>query len=386
MKIKVYESVTEIDEKEWNAIVGRNRLICSHKYLKAIEKSQINDCRYYYPVVYDGNEIIAHTCVYSIDTELDTFARGITKIIINLIRRVWKEFLILRSLECGTPVAIGNTISFKEGADKANVLKLLAQEVEHLAKELNIKTILFRDFYDQELGLFDDLIQLGYIRIHNLPSTEIKIKWKNFDEYLNSIRSRYKWKIIRRMEKCRGEDISIQVLNNFSEYADELEKLWVNIYNHAAEYRRERLGADFFKNIDKYLGDLSAVILIKKGDALVGFTLLLFDDETLIPMYSGLDYAYNKKYCIYFNLLYEIVKVGIERGMSNIELGITTLVPKKEIGATVSSLNMYMKYFSPCFSKIVPRVFDLMTPQPKSKSKNVFRINRDKKIHKKAYR
>jgi len=373
MKVKIYDSITEIGKKEWDSIVGKNHLICTYKYLEAIEKSQINDCRYYYPVIYDRDEIIAHACIYFISTKLDTFARGITKKIINLIRRKWKGFLILNSLECGTPVALGSTISFKNGVDKVAVIEQICQEIEDLAKKFRIKVVLFRDFYDEELSLYDHLIKLGYKRVHNLPNTTIEIRWNNFDEYLNSMRSNYKKKIKKRMEKCYRGNITVEIFKNFSNYADELEKLWMNVYGHAKEYKRERLSAIFFRNIDKCLGDCSAVILAKKDNIPIGFTLLLFDDETLIPMYSGLDYNCNKEYYIYFNLLYKIVEVGIKEGMKDIDMGITTLIPKKDIGANVAPLYVYMKHFNPLLNGVIPKVFDLMTPQDNIKSRNVFK-------------
>ncbi len=130
MHAKVYNSITEVPEKAWDAIVENNRLICTHRYLEAVEKSEINDCRYFYPVLYENGEIIAHTCVYFISTELDTFAQGVTKKTTNTIRRCWKNFFILRSLECGTPVATGTTISFREGANRADVLETICMEVE----------------------------------------------------------------------------------------------------------------------------------------------------------------------------------------------------------------------------------------------------------------
>ncbi|NQS90284.1 GNAT family N-acetyltransferase [Patescibacteria group bacterium] len=365
-----------MNEKEWNSIVGKDRMICTYKYLNAIEKSEINDCRYYYPVVYEEGRIIAHACVYFISTELDAFAQGITKKIIDLIRRKWKGFFVLRSLECGTPVALGSTVSFREGINQAEVLSLMRREIENLAKKLNIGVVLFRDFYDEELGVFDNLTEAGYNRIHNLSNTKLEIRWKSFDEYLNSMRSNYRMKIIKRMKKCHRENVTIQVLRNFSRYADELERLWTNVYYHATEYRRERLTAVFFRNIDQYLGERSGIILVKEDNMPIGFGLLLFDDETLTSMFFGINYDYNKDHFIYFNLLYKVVEVAIEEGMNDIDMGITTLVPKKDIGFAVAPLNMYMKHFNPLLNKIVPRAFEMMTPQDNTGPRRVFKTDR----------
>lgn len=378
MKAKICESIAEIGEKEWDAIVGRDRLICTHKYLEAVEKSQINDCCYYYPVIYDGDEIIAHASVYSISTEMDTFARGAVKKAINLIRRVWKGFFILRSLECGTPVALGNTISFKDGADKAAVLRLLAQQIENLAKKIKVKTVLFRDFYNEELSLFDSLKELGYTRINNLPDTIIKVGWKSFDEYLDMMRNHYKGKVKRNMRKFYKKEITVELLKNFSTYADELERLWRMTYGRAAEYKREILTSIFFKNINEYLGDRSAVVLVRKDNIPIGFFLLLFGDEVLTPLFCGLDYRYSEEYSIYFNLFYQTIDIGIKEGVKYINTGITALSIKKDLGAVIFPLSMYMKHISLFFNKVVPRIFSVMTPQYNDKPRNIFKIDRNK--------
>jgi len=63
---RVYESISEVDPDEWNSVVGCDRLIARHEYLLAVEKSNINDCKYFYPVIYDGNGIMAHACAPSL--------------------------------------------------------------------------------------------------------------------------------------------------------------------------------------------------------------------------------------------------------------------------------------------------------------------------------
>ena len=379
MNVVIHKSINEIDEKEWDSIVEKNRLICTHSYIKAIEQSNINDCRYFYPVFYDKGEIVAHTSIYFISTELDLFAKGFLKNTIDIIRRGWKGFFILRSIECGTPVSLGNTISFKEGVDRVEIMNLLCAETERIAADIGAPVLLFRDFYDHETGFFDLLKKRGYSRINNLPNTKIEIKWKSFDDYLSSMRSQYRYKVIDRMNAFRTGGFSMEVVRDFSLYADDLERLCKNVYDNAKEYKRERLPAEFFKSINTHLEQRSAVILIRRDSVIVGFTLLFFDHETLIPIFSGLDYDYSKEYAVYFNLLYKIVEVAIESGKKEVDLGITTLVPKKEIGADVVPLHMYMKHSKRIYNRIVPKLFSLMTPQDTSTPRSVFKRTASKK-------
>lgn len=375
IRVKTYRSITDVSEGEWDAIVGKDRILCTHKYIEALEKSGVGGGRCYYPVVYDNDEIIAHASAYFINTELDLCAHGAIKKTINLIRRKWKDFFILRSLECGPPISVGSAISFKDGVNRAEALRLVCHEIESLAKELGVDFILFRDFYNEEMEFYDLLKERGYMKIHNLPKAEIKIKWKTFDEYLNSMRSNYRRKIVKRIDKCAKANISIHVMKNFSDSAPELKRLYDNVYNHAKEIKRERLNESFFQNINKYLGEKAVMIRAVKNDKLIGCMLLLFSGKTLISKFPGLDYDCNQECCTYFNLFYKTIELAIETGMDDVDMGITTLDPKKDMGSSIVALNMYMRHSNPFLNKIIPGLFDMITPQD-TEPRNVFKTEK----------
>jgi len=324
-------------------------------------------------VVYDGDRIIAHACVYFISTELDVFAQGPLRKIINLVRRKWKNFFILRSLECGPPIALGRTLSFRDGADRARALRLLCQGMEELAKELGVKFLLFRDFYDDEMELCGLLKERGYEKIHNLPKAEIKVRWKNFDEYLNSMRSNYRCKIVKSIDKCAKANISIQTMKNVSDNARELKRLYDNVSNQAKEIKREQVSEVFFQNLDSHLGEKSVILSATKDGKLIGFMLVLLNDKELISALLGLDYDCNREYCVYFNLFYKTIELAIESGMDKIDMGITTLDPKKDMGSGLAVLNMYMKHSNPLLNKIIPVLFDMITPPDTTGPRNVFK-------------
>lgn len=377
IRVKIYRSITDVDETKWDAIVAKDSIICAHKYIELVEKAEINKGKCYYPVVYDGDEIIAHTSVYLMSTEIDIFARGIIKKSINMIRRTWRDFFTLCYFECGSPSTAGNPISIKDGVDRAQTLQILCHEIEKLAKEHGIKLTVLRDFYDGETAFHNIIGGLGYKKIHNLPKAELKVRWKNFDEYLNSMRSSYRSKIVKNIKQCSGVDISIREPKDVSaRYAHEMKRLHDNVSIRAKEVKREPLGTSFFQNLDKYLGERSAVALATKDEKVIGFMLLLLNDKELVSSVIGLDYDYNEKYSIYFNLFYKTIEFGLKKGVNKIGLGFTTLEPKKALGADVINLNMFMKHSNPILNKVIPVLFDMITPPDTTGQRNVFKEDR----------
>ncbi len=363
MEIKVFKSVTDVEEKDWNAIVGEDQIICSHQYLKAIERSNINDCDYFYLVAYLNNEIVAHTCTYSIGFDLAIFAQGISKKIIDSIRNVFPGFLILKLFECGTPVALGNTYSFRDDIDRKEVIIKFAAKMEEIAETQQCGLILLRDFVDEELKLFGCLEDAGYSKVENLPDTMLPIYWESFEDYLKSFKALYRREFTKRIDMLSCEEISVQVTGEFAEYAEDFVRLWQNVYDKATEYRREILTVEYFRNMDICLGNRSKAVLIKKDDAVIGFGLFLIDDKTLRPLYLGIDYELNEKYKIYFNIYYQAVKLGIDEKLDNVEYGITTYHNKLDLGAHLVPLYMYMKHRNRILSPVFAKAFKLMTPK-----------------------
>ena len=373
MEVKIHSSIDEVEESRWNALTGANRLICTHRYLKAVEQSRINDCRYFYPVAYENGEIMAHACVYFISTELDAFAKGFLKKAIHGIRRLWPSFLVMRSLECGTPVALGHTFSFRPGVQQKETLLLLVRAIEQLAQSLDVRILLFRDFQEENRLFHNAFLNEGFRPIKNLPCARLAIRWKSFDDYVNSMRSPYRHKVLLRKQKCASGGIRFERAPDFEPFADDLAQLWMNAYQHASEYKREILRRDFFANINNLLGDRSSAILAKREDQIAGFALLLHDDSTLEWLFCGMDYRVDSGYCLYFNLIYQIIEFAIQRGFKEVNLGITTLIPKMDAGAHVEPLHMYMKHSNPALNRIVPRFFTAMTPSCKETGRAVFK-------------
>jgi predicted N-acyltransferase len=374
LETKIYRTINDVDERAWDEVAGKDRPLCSYKYVKLLEMSGVSKDRCYYVTVYEGGRMVAHACAYFIREELDAFARGPLKEMIGRARRKWKDFFILKSLECGPTMAPGKVLAFAEGVDRTKAMAKIREGMESLAKELGAKLILFRDFYDGESDLYGPLKDSGYKNIHNLPQAWMDVKWGGFNDYLGAMRSSYRCKITKSMDKCTASGISIGVLKGLSvQDVRELKRLYDNVYDNAKEVKRERLPAEFFENIEKYLGDDAVILAAIKNGRLVGYMFILLGANTLLTMFPGLDYEYNRDMFVYFNLFYRSIGLAIEKGIKGIDMGITTLNPKRDMGSGIRQLNMYMKHSNPLLNRILPVLFDLITPPDTTQPRDVFK-------------
>jgi len=374
LRIDVLPTIEAVDPVEWDGIVGEDGVIRSHAFLRAVERSSLNDCRFWYLLARDAEgRLLGHCSVFRISLFLDLFATGPMARLTSAIRRVMPGFMRLQMLECGTPVALGHLFSFAPGADRPSLTAAFAERIDRLARDERLHRRVIRDFTPTEMPAFDAFAKRGYKTVPNLPDCVLDNRWPSFDDYLKSMRSEYRYKVRRRMQSAARAGIRCEVRTSFADLAPRLEALWTATYQRSREYQREILTARWFEEMDA-LGDRSRVVLLLKGDLVVAFAFVLVDDRTLRFLYTGLDYEHNREDSLFFNLLYHVVRTGIELRRPHIELGITTYPPKMDVGGRRSTLLMYMKHSR---VPIVTTLFRLMTPAHPEGGRHVFREDPD---------
>ena len=373
LKTRVVNTIEYIDKQEWDSIIQPDHIICTYDYIKAMESAGINDCDYRYIMIYDAEKLVAHTCIYSMSFDLDIFDKGASKKIIEFFRKLFTpDFLRFKVIECGTPTALGNTVTVLDDYDKSHILKLITEEMTAYAREKGINILIYRDFYNFDLNYSDSLKNYGFKRVKVLPNAEVINSWHTFEEYMNDMRSRYRYRLKKFLRSMEKSSIIVEIRDHFSDLAEELTTLWFQIYNHAKEYKREILTPQYFINMDQYLKERSKVILFKLNGRIIAFDFIIIDDETLRPLFIGLDYKHNEENKLYFNILCQSVKMGIDLGKKKIEMGITTMGPKKEIGSEVIPAYGYMKHLRPLTHILITNLFSLFSPPDYRDRKRVF--------------
>ncbi|MDP8246715.1 MAG: GNAT family N-acetyltransferase [Candidatus Tritonobacter lacicola] len=369
-KITVHRSVTEIPEAEWDSILPRDSLIKTHRFFKAVEESGLDEFDLFYVLARRNGDVAAHCCVYYVEQDLTLFQKGAWMRLVEAIRKIFPSFAKVHMMECGIPVALGTSITVKAGENGNEAVKLLISKMEELSRRFRVKVFNIREFCPASVENYRAIEDLSYFQTQNLPDTFIEHDFVSPEEYFRSLRSKYRNKI-KAIER-KASPLTVEVRERFDDIADQLLDLYLQVYDRAKEMKREKLTRDFFVSMSRNLGGEARVILMKEGRRPVGFSFVLVDDDTLRNEYIGLDYESNRKYRIYHNLLLHTIRYGIELGKKKIELGITTYTPKKELGARLSPLYMYMKHTNPIMNKIVPRLFKYVFPKQDFTSKNVF--------------
>ncbi len=363
---RVLRSIHDIDPERWDALAGVDALARNHAYLAAIEASSINDCTFFYPLVYGHDELLAHACVCTITTDFAQLLPGPLYGLAARLRRFWPGFLKVKITECALPLVAGHSISLHDGADHERLIIALESAISDIARAERSSLIVIRDFLTDERARFDVLLTRGYNLAYNMPLARIRVRWKSHAEYLAAMRSRYRKDVTRRLKRASERGGTVETLPSFAEYAGTLTEQSRVVQENSGGFKREVLAPAYYENMDRLLGERSRLLAIRRDGRLVAHGMVLADRANLIATYFGREAGPPRHE--WFRLINEVIHLGIESQCSYINLGRGSYDAKALIGADIEPLHVYARS---CFAVVnwlmrrIPNIMQRSLKEPK---------------------
>lgn len=223
-----------------------------------------------------------------------------------------------------------------EEIDRNQTNILLLEVLKHrdaLSKKPSI--IILKDVKGERLNEFKrDSYWKNFISFTAQPSMIFNIagKWRNFDEYVMDLSTKYR----TRIKAARGKlaDIIIRELDVTE--CRMYEKQILELYRHVAE------GADFnmfflpfnhFTALKQHLNNKFRLFAYFLGSEMVGFYSVICNEKELDTYFLGYNPHIQKDRKLYLNFLLDMLTLGIEEGFECINFGRTAMEIKSTLGA-----------------------------------------------------
>lgn len=101
----------------------------------------------------------------------------------------------------------------------------------------------------------------------------------------------------------------------------------------------------------------SSVLLLRRPDgSIASFGLLLDDRPWLSFLQCGFEAPAGRDEGAYFRLPYEMVRLAIESSHAQVDLGLTTLAPKLDVGGVPIPMYAWLRHRNPLFQRALPAV------------------------------
>lgn len=212
------------------------------------------------------------------------------------------------------------------------------------------------------LNAAEDLDFPGFVKGNTLPSCTMVIAWRSFEEYLLKLRSHYRYRYKKALEKA--ESLSIEVLER--EFDSRLYGLYEQVHDKS-EYKLEKLSIDFFRQAE------ATVAEFKKENEAVAFVQYRIDDKKMVFLFGGLDYGLNLKYELYQNMLLYLIRAAIENNCTTLELGQTAEEMKCRLGGVQEKKYLYMHHSNRLINWLIKKFSRLFSYRLMDFKLNVFK-------------
>jgi hypothetical protein len=349
MQVKYHwiNNIEKIDKSQWDEIFSTDNILKSYGFQKATEKASLENIRFYYLLVKNGNQIIAIMPCFSIQMDILILSgMSILKSVASGIRKLWPGFLFVKIFVIGTPTAICDHmigLHPKIAYDKRRILTGAWSQIKQQADTENCRLIMLKEVPEHQRESFAFLDGNPFIPVETLPGAYLFVS-DELKPFPTALRRKYRYRINHTLKNRNKEKYTWEVQPNFGVHSERIAELYLQVLEKS-HVQFERLNKDFLKNVDQELGARSFAILCWNTEKkLVCFELILEQGDTLIPLYLGIDYDYRDEGDLYFNCIYHIIQYAEAAEKKLIKLGQTSYPAKAYVGSVFE--RSYLGFYS----------------------------------------
>jgi len=332
MKWFTFVSVENIPD-QWDDLAGEN-IFLKKCFLKHLEK--VNPCGQTYNLLVQGGIPQAIYVDYRLRLNIFTFSVFTWKMPVRIM---------------GIPCSVSKQgFSVRRGFEKPLL--------DHFWRKEGARLIL------------NSMIDLPANRGETLPACLMEINWTSWKQYLESLRSPYRYRIKKARQKWQQVEVELVASQEFDL---KCYRLYEEVFNRS-EAKLEKLNLEFFKDLP-----LPSVLLKAKFKGqLLGFVQLVHNGPELIFLFIGFDHKLNRTFDIYFNILLEIVAFAIQKGYKIIDLGQTAEETKLKLGSKLLRKGMHLSHSWDILDKFANKHLDLFSYKVPRYNFHVFKDGREK--------
>ena len=358
--IALFSTVDDIPFEHWNKVLNKEKLPLTIPYLAAVEVKPVRNMSFHYAIVYKDIVPVAVLYFQEFDFSLANISRNVNvariESVLNGLKKMagisvnGNEGVAARLLVLGNTYTTGEygfhyTSDFPEESLSEIVLLATQKIIEGQKKQGKINAVLLKDFYKSREQQLKEIRDNNFHVFNVQPSMELTIQpeWKTFEDYLAAFSSKYRVRAKSALKKGVRLTHREFTADDISAHYEKIMQLYTNV-EEKADFQLVTISKTYFYDLKIALENN----FIFKGffleDELVAFATLLHGNDCLEANFVGMNYDFNLDNCIYQNILYDDVKMAIDRKVKVLYFGRTALEIKSTLGAEPLDMFLFIKH------------------------------------------
>lgn len=382
-KLEISKCIDDIS-KVWSEL-SQKTIFSNYDYLKLLESHGPIGYNYYYAVLYLSNKPVAliyfqrkrvHLSEdFRVHSHTDTFVENLKVGFLKTFFSFVKHDILI----CGNVLLTGEyAYTQKTDFELSNGLfDLVFEKVIKFIKSkdnIKIQSILCKDFYIGGPHHIQSFSSSNFFEFQVQPAMILNIDaaWKSYEDYLASVKSKYRVKFKKVVKKGSGLEFKKLTIDDAKFYNDQMYSLYKSTADRAT-FSLFTLDPNYFAKLKETLGDKLQLTAVLEGNKLLGFFTFVSDGEHGDAHFLGYDVTQNSKYQLYFNMLLKLIDESINQKSKFLNLSRTALEIKSSVGAEPHNMHVYLKHQNKLINKILPTILNRVVPKNSWEQRSPFK-------------
>ena len=240
--------------------------------------------------------------------------------------------------------------------------KALENVLERMSREgVKMPVILVKDVIPEQVKHRNHLKKTGYTEFDIQPNMVLDLNFKTFDDYLAAMSTKYRTRAKRAVKKLDGIETKELTAEEIRQELPTIYRLYREIAKNAG-FNMVDLNEQYLLGMKEQLGDHFQMFAFYHEGKLVAYYTTIHNHEELEAHFFFYVKELNHDFQLYLNILYNIIRIGIEKGCEKIVFARTALEIKSSVGAQAHDLWCYLKHQNPIANKFAGTLLDYLKP------------------------
>lgn len=351
LSIEHVHSIEDVSKKLWDRLF-RGKGSFDWDGVKLLENTftqnqkEEDNWEFDYLIIRDANQQpVLATFLTTVLSKDDMFAPANISGQIEELRKDNPYYLTSKVVSMGSFLTLGEHLYvdytsryWKEAMD------LLIGRVYKVQDARKASGIVLRDFMNINPELDKLFNENGFLKVGFSQTNVVdNLNWSTSEEYLSRLTLSSK-KHVKRYILKNESLFEIEIVKFASdEQVDKYYELYMNVKDRSTEVNTFDMPKSVFHNMVKSENWEVLELRIKETGQLIGMAINNISGAAYNFLLVGIDYSYQDDYKPYKQLLYQAVKRANALGMSTVNMGITTDLEKRKVGAKQIPIFAYMQ-------------------------------------------
>lgn len=359
----------------WESVAPGHNAFLGLSYLRVVERHSPEGVTPFYLVFVREDQPVGIAYFQLVDFRADqslqsSAPQGFFPRLAYDLKQKALGLLRLRLLHLGNVLLTGpRGFYFLPDISQEEANALLANALSHAARRLEkehgyiINSYLVKDLPASQQAAQRVWLDKGFEELCFFPNMVLHLspEWRQFDDYLNSLHSKYRVRArraFRLLDGVRTRELSLEEIRHRE---GELYGLYQQVAA-SVEFNMATLDPEYFFGLKEEMGDAFHLIGYFLEGRLLGFYSTIENGEELEAHFMGFDQQYNRDYQLYLNMLFDMIGMGIGLGVRYISFARTAMEIKSSVGAVAEDLKCYIRHRSPVVHALIRPLVKWLQP------------------------